>query len=71
MVMVESFHLVIIKGTIFIETWVFRVLAPAEVDVGGLFPDEGSVTWAGTCVLPTDTFLGCLLLVFLSLAFLG
>ena len=68
----EPFSAVIITGTMFSETWVLVVLAPAEViDVGGLFPEEGSATWAGRPALATGTFPLVLLLVFLSLVFLG
>lgn len=72
MEVVEPFPAVIITGTMFSETWVFVVLAPAEViDVGGLLPSGGSATWTGTSVLATDTFPLVLLLMFLSLVSLG
>ena len=72
MEVVEPFAAVIITGTMFNDTWVFVVLAPAEVIVvGGLFLDEGSVTWAWTPVLAASTFPLVLLLVFLSWVFLG
>ena len=72
MEVVEPFPAVIITGTMFSETWVFVVLAPAEViGVGGLFSGGSSATWARTSVLVTDTFPLVLLLVFLSLVSLG
>lgn len=72
MEVVEPFSAVIIIQTMFSETWVLLDLAPAKViDVGGLFPEEGLATWAGRPALATGTFPLLLLLVLLSLVFLG